>query len=186
MNTMSDEKKDRPHIPFTVPMASEESFYEEVKLLSNPLLTDEEIMDYYEVKRRKLHWCPACWTTDEGDTIEGLREDKWLVGPSRKLERTETGHLALCLGMQIPKSDYDEYAQRIAHLIKGKVEEGTAVEDQRWLVVDGERILLWGEGSWTWMEWGVGSAKLQSFSERGEEILRRLYAEIDWRKTATR
>lgn len=183
---MSNERKDRHHIPFTVPMASEESYYEEQKFLSNPSLTDEEIMDYYEANCRKLHWCPACWTTEEGDTIEGLREDKWLVGPSRELERTKTGHLALCLGMQIPKSHYDEYAQRIARLIKGEVEEGTAVDDQRWLVVDGERLLLWDDGLSTWEEWGVFFAKLQSFSEKGEEILRRLYAEIDWRKTATR
>lgn len=108
------------------------------------------------------------------------------VGPSRELERTKTGHLALCLGMQIPKSHYDEYAQRIARLIKGEVEEGTAVDDQRWLVVDGERLLLWDGELSDWEEWGVFSAELQSFSEKGEEILRRLYAEIDWRKTATR
>lgn len=178
---MNNERKGKRGVPFTAPMASEESFFERVRFFENPLLTDEEIMDFCEARNLKLGW-----SADGAGTFEGLRQNKWLVGPSRDLERTEAGYLALSLGMQIHKSDYDEYAQRIAQLIKGELDEGTAVEDQRWLVVDGERILLWGEGSWTWMKWGVGSAKLQSFSEKGEEILRRLYAEIDWRKTATR
>ncbi len=178
---MSNERKGKRGVPFTVPMASEESFIEREKFFDNPLLTAEEIMGFYEARQLKLSW-----SADGAGTFEGLRRHKWLVGPIRKLVRTEAGHLALSLGMQIHKSYYDEYAQRIAQLIKGEVEEGTAVEDQRWLVVDGERLLLWDDGLSTWEKWGVFFAKLQSFSEKGEEILRRLYAEIDWRKTATR
>ncbi|MBN8711965.1 MAG: hypothetical protein BGO12_16350 [Verrucomicrobia bacterium 61-8] len=178
---MSNERKGKRGVSFTAPSASEESFFEILKFFENPLLTDEEIMGFYEARQLKLGW-----SADGAGTFEGLRQDKWLVGPIRKLVRTEAGYLALALGMQIHKSDYDEYAQRIAQLIKGEVEKGTAVEDKRWLVVDGERLLLWDGGVSDWEEWGVFFAKLQSFSEKGDEILQRLYAEIDWRKTATR
>ncbi|PTX99323.1 hypothetical protein DB345_02805 [Spartobacteria bacterium LR76] len=77
----------------------------------------------------------------------------------------------------------NEFMRQIVQLSE---QGNTAVDDQRWLVVDGERLLLWDGELSDWEEWGVFSAELQSFSEKGEEILRRLYAEIDWRKTATR
>lgn len=157
---------------FTVESPTEKMLTEEFRFFSKPDLTDEDIIAYYDRPGVVITW-------QDNDDVGS----KWLVGPSKKIVEGKDGRLELHLRVRIAPVDVLEYGRKVAVLIRAELCEGISEGFVQNLIVDGERLQLSGDISDKHEIWDM---TLYSFSPRGDEILRRLYAEIDWRKAVSR